>query len=43
MVTAVGITVEEALSNIGMNDRREVINLEFDCEEDWINSLEEVW
>ena len=38
-----GITVEEAMSDIGMNDRRAVINLECDFEEECIKSLEEGW
>ena len=36
-----GVEVEEALVEIRMNDRRPVIHLEFYCEEDWLNSLEE--
>ena len=32
VVTAVGVPVEEFLSNIVMNNKREVINLECDCE-----------
>ena len=34
VVTAVGVPVEEALSDIGMNARRAVIHLECDFEED---------
>ena len=43
MVTAVGVPVDEALKNIRKNARREVINLECNCEEDWLNPLEEGW
>ena len=39
VITAVGIPVEEVLLCIGMNDRRAVINLERDCEEDLLKSL----
>ena len=35
LVTVMGVTLEEVLSDIGMNVRRSVIHLEFDCEEDW--------
>ena len=35
--------VEEELSDNGINARRVVIHLEFDCEEDWLKSLEEGW
>ena len=43
VVTAVGVPVDEALEDIVRNARREVINLECDCEEDWLNPLEEGW
>ena len=43
MVTAVGVPVDEALEDIGRNTSTEVINLECDCEEDWLNPLEEGW
>ena len=36
VVTAVGVPVEEALSDIVMNARREVTHLECDFEEDWL-------
>ena len=42
MVTAAGVPAEEALSDIGMNDRRAMIHLERDDEEEWIKSLEEI-
>ena len=42
VVTYVCVTVKEALSLIEMNASREVIHSESDCEEAWINSLEEV-
>ena len=32
VIKAVGIPVDEALLEIGMNSRRAVIHLEFDCE-----------
>ena len=35
VVTAVGVPLEEAFTNIGINAWREVINLEYDYEEDW--------
>ena len=37
VVTDVGVPVEEDLSNIIINTRRELVNLEYDCEEAWIN------
>ena len=40
VVTAIGVPVEEALSDIGMNYRRSVIHLYCDCVEDWLRSLE---
>ena len=40
VVTAVGVPVEEALSDIGMNSRRAVINLAYNCYEDCINTIE---
>ena len=43
MITAVGVPVEEALSDIEMNARIAVIHLERDGGEEWINSLEEGW
>ena len=43
VVTAVGVPVEELLSDIVMNARIAVINLECDCEEAWIKPLEEGW
>ena len=43
VVTAVGVPVQEELSYIGMNSKREVIHLEFYCDKDWLNSLEEGW
>ena len=33
VVTAVGVSLDGALEDIGRNARREVINLECDCEE----------
>ena len=33
VVTSVGVTVEEVLSDIGMNSRIALIHLEFDCDE----------
>ena len=39
VVVSVGVPVEEALLEIGMNSRRAVINLEFYCEKYFINSL----
>ena len=43
MVTSVGVTVEEKLSDIGMNSRLAVIHVECDFEEDWLKSLKEEW
>ena len=43
VVTVVGVSTEEALADIGMNSRRAVIHLEYGCEEDWLNPLEEGW
>ena len=39
VITTVGVLVEEALSDIGMNTRRAVIRLEYYFEETWINSV----
>ena len=36
VVTDLRVPVEDALLDIRMNARREVINLECDCEESWI-------
>ena len=38
-VVSVGVPVEGALLDIGMNYRRAVINLEFYCEKYCVNSL----
>ena len=43
VVTDVGVPVEDALLDIGMDARRVIIRLEYNCEESWIKSLEEVW
>ena len=43
MVTTAGVSVEEALSYIGMNFKRAVFRLECDGEEEWINSMEKGW
>ena len=43
MITAVGVPLGKALSYIGINSRRVLINLECKGEEEWIKSLEEVW
>ena len=40
---AVGVLVEEAFLDIGMNFRRVVIHFECDYEEDWLKPLEEGW
>ena len=40
VITAMGVLVEEVFSDIGMNSRRSVINLECDDWEEWINSIE---
>ena len=42
-VTALGVPMEEVLSGIGMNSKRKLIHLEFDCEEYCLKSLEEGW
>ena len=39
VVTAVGVPVEGALADIGMNSRRVVIHLECDCEENLLKLL----
>ena len=43
VVTAVGVSAEEALFYIGMNTRSMLIRLECDCGEYWLKSLEEIW
>ena len=43
VITDLGVPVKEVLSYIGMNATRAAINLEYDGEKEWINSLEEVW
>ena len=39
VATEVGVSVEEALEDIRMNNRKETINLECDCEAIWTKSL----
>ena len=43
VITTVGITVEEALADIGMKTRNLVIHMECDGEASWVKSLREVW
>ena len=39
VVKAVCAPMEEVLSDIGVNSKREVINLECDYDEDWFKSI----
>ena len=39
VITAMGVPLEEALSDIGINSRRAVIHIECDGEAPWVKSL----